>query len=150
MVDALFETDSGGGEIDCGFGVVSIVSDAETPHILKIDLLDANKVVVPAGTSIMQWHIDQDINDDVVEVRLYPDQNCIDEDEPIICKVFVNELFLQSTVSRDRLKEVESKYKELEEDHKELEDAYNDLYNRPPELGGPGYIEAKEDFNSKV
>ena len=144
IVNTLFDLDSDQIEIDVDRDEVSIYAASEDSHILRIDLQVVNSVrVVSAGTKILQWNIIQGFNDDFMNVHLYPDDNSIEEDEPIICKVSSDDLLAGSKACQDRLKEVERKYKELEE-------KYNDLYNRPPELGGPGYIEAMEDFRIKA
>ena len=138
-------------EVGVSYYIATVILsvDDEEDRTLKRDLVSTDNEVVPAGTKFISWHVRYDPRVDFFHLHLYPDQNSVEEDSPIICKVAINDVFGKSKDLEDRLLALESRYKELEERHKDLEEKYNDLYNRPPELGGPGYIEAMEDFDNK-
>lgn len=154
IVETIFKTNLEEIEIHTGYVRTKVTSKSKGSHILKVNLFRDNNVLLTAGTCIHHWSINHDLDDYYVDVCLYLDQHSLEIDKSMKCMISFANLLTQSNAYRDRLseaekrlQEVEEKYRALEKKYRALEKEYNDVYNRPPELGGPGYVEAMADFN---
>lgn len=154
IVSTLFEPKSDDIKIVVASPTVYVFSGSNDPDILRIDLLTTSNVNLAAGTKILNWSISHEKYVGLFEVQLNIVGTPGERGSQICCRISWDDVIALSPegqLKAMKLKhiELEEKYRKLEEKHRELEEKYSDIYNRPPEVGGPGYLEAMEDFNTR-